>query len=334
MLLACILLAALPQNVQLNIQPDEANAVLAILDKRAEQKDIDQSDRKTLFATEGYARLKKRDLSMKREFEDDAFRAFAMSEALLARREELHRVMREWSRVDVGADAARALAYLPRTAAIKATIYPVIKPRTNSFVFEGNAIFIYVEDGPRENFETIISHELHHIGYDSACPPPDVTAAIEKLPPDRQALANWLTAFGEGFATLAAAGGVDADPQRAAKPDVRAAWAKGIGDFDANFREVERFYLDIVDQHVTGEAIRDRGFTFFGLVGPWYTVGWKMCMVIEKTLGRKALLDAFCDPRTLLGTYNKAAAAWQKRTGAKLPKWDQRLVTALTTPSS
>ena len=60
MILACFFFAALPHNVRIKIQPDEANAVLAILDKRAAQQQVGDSDWTRLFATEGYVRLEKR----------------------------------------------------------------------------------------------------------------------------------------------------------------------------------------------------------------------------------------------------------------------------------
>lgn len=140
--------SVLPPNVQLQIQPDEAKAVLTILDKRAAHEPVSESDWEALTATEGYTRLKKRQLSLKVDFSDEAFRAFVLSDALLARRPELHRVMDDWLHADLGKAAKLALAYLPKDAPIRATIYPVIKPATNSFVFEGNAIFKYVEDAP------------------------------------------------------------------------------------------------------------------------------------------------------------------------------------------
>jgi hypothetical protein len=322
-----MLLAAALLNVHLHIQPDEAKSVLAILDKRAAHERVRETDWKQLLATEAYIRLQKRERSMKRNFDDDAFRTFVMSDELLAKRKELHRVMNDWLHADLDRAAKRALAYLPAGAKITATVYPVIKPAKNNFVFEGNSIFMNVENEPRERFETIIAHELHHIGFDSACP-----EKSENRPPNLQTLRDWLSAFGEGYATLAAGG--DRDPERAMKPDVREAFAEGQRDLDKNFREVEKFYLDVLDGRLTGDAARDRGFEFFGLVGPWYTVGWKMCMIIEKTLGRDALISAFCDLPTLLGTYNKAAEIWQQRTGEALPRWDARLVNAFSSPSS
>jgi len=132
-----------------------------------------------------------------------------------------------------------------------------------------------------------------------------------------------LVAFGEGFATLAAAGGPDGIPQR--KADVRAEWDKQMKTFDANFAEVEKFFEAVLDRKLAGDAADKRAFQFFGMVGPWYTVGWKMGVVIEKTLGRDALIAAMCDERHLLATYNRAV----RQSGERLPLWPERLVKAL-----
>ena len=314
-----LFLAAALLNVHLRQQPDEANAVLVILDKRAAHALVAESDWRTLFATEGYRRLQERERSMKRKFEDSDFRTFVMSDDLLARRGEFRRVLLDWSRADLDGAARRALAYLPADARIAATVYPVIKPAKNNFVFEGKAIFMNVVDQPRARFETIVAHELHHIGFDSACPQADISDSNLKT------LQNWLTAFGEGYATLAAGG--DRDPEREMTPDVQAAFASGLAKYDEDFAEVQKFFLDVLDGKLSGDAARARGFEFFGLLGPWYTVGWKMSVVIEKKFGREALIRAFCDIRTLLSTYNKAA-------GPDLPKWDSRLANAFTKPSS
>lgn len=66
---------------------------------------------------------------------------------------------------------AAARAHLPPEARIRATVHVVIKPRTNSFVFEvrtNPAIFLYLDPartGPQ--FENTVAHELHHIGFAS-----------------------------------------------------------------------------------------------------------------------------------------------------------------------
>jgi len=44
-------------------------------------------------------------------------------------------------------------------------------------------------------------------------------------------------------------------------------------------------------------------------------------VTIERAFGRDALINAMCDQRTLMSTYNAAV----DKTGSKLPKWDERL---------
>src|SRR5690349_10204004 len=229
---------------------------------------------------------------MQRVFEDETFRAFVMSDELLAQREALATALRSWMSTDITHAAKLAQAYLPRNARIRATVYPAIKPAKNSFVFEidsNPAIFMYVEPLPRETFEATIAHEMHHIGYGTACP-------------SLEGSQKWFGAFGEGVATLAAAGGPNGIPQR--KPDVMKEWTSQMSQTTENFRALDEFFLAMHRGELTGEELDKRAFSFYGFVGPWYTVGWKMGVVIEKTLGRQALIDTMCDPRPLFATYN------------------------------
>ena len=303
-----------PQRVQTHFISDEADAVLAILAKRAAQQSVTDADWNRLFTSEGYARLKKREHSMKREFEDDAFKKFVMSDELLAKRETLARAVEDWRKADLTAAANRALAYLPPNATIHAKIYPVIKPAHNSFVFEVDtdpAIFKYVDDEPRAAFEQTMSHEMHHVGYGTACPPKGVELGEMK----------WLGAFGEGFATLAAAGGPQNDPMKNGdRPGLAEAWRDGMARYDEDFVTLQSFFLDVASGKLKGDAVNTRAFEFFGLLGPWYTVGYKMAVTIEHAFGRDALINAMCDQRTLMSTYNAAV----DKTGSKLPKWDER----------
>jgi len=89
--------------------PDEARAVLAILDLRAAKKPVPDAAWVNVFKSEGYVRLQKRERSMHREFEDDAFRTFVMSDELLARRESLRRTLDDWLAADLNRAAALAL---------------------------------------------------------------------------------------------------------------------------------------------------------------------------------------------------------------------------------
>lgn len=288
--------------------PDEARAVLSILDKRHAGQAITDEDWSRLFATEGYVRLKAREHSMQRKFDDETFRAFVMSDELLARRAELSATVASWLRADVTQSARRALAYLPQGSTLRAKIYPVIKPATNSFVFDlggDPAIFMYVEPQPREVFEATVAHELHHVGYAHNCPSNDAP--------------QWFSAFGEGVATLAAAGGPTGIPQR--RPDVMEEWTKQMAQFDENFRKVDAFLVDVVKGTLSEEEQRKRGFEFFGKVGPWYTIGWRMAVVVEQIYGRDALIRAACNHSELLRLYNQAVPEWQKKTGETLPQW-------------
>jgi hypothetical protein len=301
-----------PDTEDVRMVPDEAYAVLTILDKRHRGETITEADWGQVFTSEGYVRLKAREHSMQRKFEDDTFREFVMSDALLARREELAKTLQSWLTADITNARDLALAYLPKGARLRAKVYPVIKPATNSFVFDlagDPAIFMYIESQPREVFESTIAHELHHVGYAANCPPnPD----------------TWISAFGEGIATLAAAGGPHGTPQK--RPEVAAEWAMQMAQYEQNFRAVADFLIAAKKGELTADAQRKRGFEFFGMVGPWYTVGWKMAVVIETIEGRDALIEASCGGRELLRAYNRSVPKWREKTGEALPLWPPALV--------
>lgn len=305
-------LASLAAHAQVRMVPDEAQAVLHILDKRHRAESITDADWQRVFTSEGYVRLKAREVSMQRKFEDATFREFVMSDALLAKREELAATVQSWLTADISHSRDLALAYLPKGSKLRAKVYPVIKPATNSFVFELDtdpAIFMYVEPQPREVFESTIAHELHHVGYAANCPKSDDV--------------QWFSAFGEGLATLAAAGGPEGVPQKRA--EVAAEWAKQMKQYEQNFEAVSNFLVAVDSGAIEGDEARKRGFAFFGMVGPWYTVGWKMAVVIESVEGRDALIAASCGGRELLRAYNRAVPKWRERTGEALPVWPQSL---------
>ena len=94
-------------------------------------------------------------------------------------------------------------------------------------------------------------------------------------------------------------------------------------------KKVEQFFLDILGNKLTEDQIQKTAFSFFGIQGPWYTVGWKMSVVIEKTVGRAKLIECFCDQRKLLETYNEAAAKYNGTSAKALPRWSKSIVDAL-----
>ena len=298
--------------VDVRFVTDEAEAVLAILGKRAKGEAVSDEDWRRLFATEGYTRLAQREASMKRPFTEGDFKAFVLSDDLLQRAGALGETLAAWTRAAPDAAARRVLAYLPAGARIRAKIYPVIKPRDNSFVFEVKtdpAIFLYLDPKMApEKLENTLAHELHHIGYGTVCPPPAAAAEIERLPPGARSAARWMSAFGEGFAMLAAAGGRDVHPHAVSPAADRERWDRDVARFPEDLRAVERFFLDLIASRLDETAENERGFSFFGETqGPWYTVGWKMAETVEGTLGRDRLIADACDPRKLLASYNEAA---------------------------
>ena len=318
-LVVCALLGAETAAAAVNVRlvTDEAEAVLAILAKRKASQPVNDADWQRVFQSEGYVRLKQRETSMKRSFEDPDFKTFVMSEQLLQRAAALDETLARWKQADTSRAANLALAYLPKDANIRAKIYPVIKPRENSFVFDVDkdpAIFLYLDPAvSRPKFENTLAHELHHIGYGSTCPRKEVASAIEKLPQNQRTLLNWVSGFGEGFAMLAAAGGPNVHPHAVSSAEDRARWDKDVANFNDDLKKVESFFIDILAGKLTEEQTREKGFSFFGVQGPWYTVGWRMAVVIEKTYRRAKLIECMCDQRLLLPTYNRAAARYNRR---------------------
>jgi putative zinc-dependent peptidase DUF5700 len=327
--------AGISNRIQLTLNIDEAEAVLAILGKRAAGTAVTDADWQGLFATEPYIRLKKREAAMHRDFTDDDFKKFVLSPELAARYSVLRHTLDDWKKADLNASARRVLTYLPEEASIKAKVFPVIKPKTNSFVFDTQtdpAIFLYLDpDESAAKFENTVAHELHHIGYSSIS---SLAEARQKnVPPNAQPAVEWMGAFGEGFAMLAAAGGPDVDPHAASTATEHARWDHDLANFNQDLGTLQQFFLDIIDQKLVGEEkIGEKASTFFGdAQGAWYTVGYKMAVIVEKRFGRRVLIDCMLDPRELLSRYNQAAKEinerGQEKAGQeKLPLWSPELM--------
>ena len=323
------------QTPALNVRlvTDEAEAVLAILAKRKLNQPITDQDWQRVFQSEGYTRLKQREIAMQRSFDEADFKAFVLSETLAERAPALEQTFEKWKSADITRAARLALDYLPTGAHIRAKIYPVIKPRENSFVFDTKndpAIFLYIDPNKsREQFENTLAHELHHIGYAGSCPTQQVGEEMDKLPANVKKALTWTSAFGEGFAMLAAAGGPDVHPHAVSKPEDRARWDKDVANFNDDLKKVEKFLTDVLEGKLTDEQIQQTGFSFFGVQGPWYTVGWKMSVLIEKTFGRAKLIECFCDQRKLLSTYNQAAEKHNRNSRERLALWSNSLANGL-----
>jgi len=312
---------------------DEAEAVLFILAKHAAQQPITEADWQRVFASEGYVRLKQREASMKRPFEEDEFRAFVLSDKLATQRQALADTLAKWSQADMTRAGRLAQAYLPKGARIRAKIYPVIKPRENSFVFDVKgdpAIFLYLDPTvSREKFENTLAHELHHIGYSSSCPSEAVAREIAAMPLNPQGVIKLIGVFGEGFAMLAAAGGPAIHPHAVSSAEDRARWDRDVANFNADLKTVEGFFLKILENQLSQEEIQKTALSFLGVQGPWYTVGWQMSVVIERAFGRGNLIECICDQRKLLPTYNQAAAKLNRKSRQPLAVWSDSLLNTI-----
>ena len=333
-LMACSAFAQAPNRINLKLDASEAEAVLAILDKRAHHEDVTEADWQKLFTTTPYRRLKQRETSMRRPFTDEEFTNFVT--ALDASREQLRQRLRQWQSADLQAVAQRPLRYLPAEASIHADAYPVIKPQSNSFVFEpatAPAIFLYLD--PKESraeFENTVAHEAHHIGLSSLDASYD--EKIKALPEDARKAARWMGAFGEGMAVLAAAGSPDVPPMADFPERDQVLWDLEAERFGANLDDLNQFFLDTVHGDLRNDAVAHEGGIFFGYRGPWYTVGYRMAVTIERELGRPALVATLGDAREFVARYNEAAANENAKNGGHLPLFSAEILKAVGAASS
>lgn len=218
-------------------------------------------------------------------------RSFVMSPELAAKASSLRHTLDAWRQADLEVSARRVLNYLPEQAHIKAKIFPMINPKTNSFVFETTIhpmIFLYLDpDESAAKFENTVAHALHHIGLASV--DAQVTASLKDLPANVKPAVDWMSAFGEGFAMLAAAGGPGVEPQATSSPADRTRWEHDLSEFNQNLTLLQEFFLDVIRQKIQGkDQIDEKAFTFFGVQGPWYTVGYKWRWLSRRNMGGSA----------------------------------------------
>jgi Putative zinc dependent peptidase (DUF5700) len=319
-----------PAQLDVRLESEEADAALAILNKRVRGEVPATADWQRVLSSEGYQHLQERETSMGRAFTDSAFTAFLMSDTLLQRATLLDGALPPLEHLDVSAAAGRALKYLPAGTRIRARLYLEIKPITNSFVFTGRdstpSIFLYVN--PHESaaqLENTIAHELHHIGLNRACP----DAPLLRATPAQRMLFRFLGAFGEGQAMLAAAGSPSIHPHASDDDTVQARWDRDVAHAFADVDELSRFFVSVLDGRVTSaDSVQKQAFTYFGVQGPWYTVGWLMASSIERELGHDVLVRSLCEPTRFISLYNDAAKQANARGGA-LPTWNAELVNRL-----
>jgi hypothetical protein len=89
-----------------------------------------------------------REAAMHHDFTDEDFRKFVLSSELESQYDALSRTLAEWEKADPRAGGTRVLQYLPTEATIHVKVFPEIKPKQNSFVFDVDtdpAIFLYLD---------------------------------------------------------------------------------------------------------------------------------------------------------------------------------------------
>lgn len=335
-------------NVDVRIDLAQAEAAMAVVRRLAAREPVPDSLWTRLQATAGYRRLLERERAMRRELTDSMFRAFLESDTLLARARALDAAVARWRGVDVRAAARRAAAYLPNAQPLRATLYPVVKPKTNSFVWDlqrDPAFFMYVDPAvSAAETENTVAHELHHVGISAACREsrPAAPAPTDSVAAARRATAlRWAGAFSEGLAMLAAAGGPAAHPHATSPDSVRRRWDRDVTNAPSDMARVSSFLSRILDGTLAGDdSIAAEGMEFFGTQGAWYTVGYVMARAVETAHGRPRLLAVACDGAAFLSAYDSAAVLlnargddqYASRAGKlpwPLPRWSPGLLVRL-----
>jgi len=319
-------------SVQLVMDTSEAEQALRILDKQAAHQTVIPSDWQALFATVPYQWLKERQKAMGRPFTDETFKHFLLQPETLGKRAEWHETLVSIEKANMTALGTGVLSWLPPGATIKARVFPEIKPQHNSFVWakpgESPAIFLYLEKQSQDKFENTVAHESHHIGLASLGKQQDAIQA--GLPPNIKMAMNWMSAFGEGEAMLAAAGSSDRHPHWEDDGLARARWDGDMMHFNTDLQAIQLLLMDILNGKLTSDAeIQRRAAPFWGDVqGAWYTVGYEMAVLIEKQYGRSAFNECLLDPRKLLVMYNEIAQQANAK-GATLATWSPELIARL-----
>ena len=141
---------------------DEANSVIRAI----RSKDSSDGVMEQIFKTEGYRRLNDRETGMGRPLAKKDFINCITDSKSTA--DDYSKTLDEWAKLDFNALGNRSAAYLPKNAKLEASVYPLIKPYSNSFVWDvekNPAIMLYLD--PKKSAAEVamtVTHELHHIG--------------------------------------------------------------------------------------------------------------------------------------------------------------------------
>jgi putative zinc-dependent peptidase DUF5700 len=321
--------------VDVTLVTDEVDAALSIIQSAASGETPSARQWSALFGSQGYAHLKEREAAMGRAFTDSSFAQFLTRDSVTRRLPAMQRAIQELEHADVATAARMARAYLPPGTPMRARLYLEIKPHTNSFVFTGRdsvpSIFIYVNTAETAaQLNNTLAHELHHIGTAAACQHVPGADSTHTTPAERMLL-EYLTAFGEGRAMLAAAGSPDVHPHATDADSIRARWDRDVAHAPEDIADLSGFIEDVNTGRIaTADSVQRRGNSYFGVQGAWYTVGWLMAATVEREEGRDALIGTLCNPVDFLSQYNRAAQQSNSTKHTRLPLWPAPLIDTLS----
>lgn len=315
------------------VELDEPRAAIALLEDLAAGREPVDTKWAALWNSHGYRRLLARETAMGRgEGFAQRLQAWLREPETVAQLDGFRAAVVRWEAFDATRAAKRARHYLPAETALRATLFPVLKHTTNSFVFdlEGDpAVFINMDPGKDADFlEAVMTHELHHVGLAHCPQPPD----YDRLTPVQQRVADWLGVFGEGLAVLATAGDPFRHPHYYSDADQYAVWERDVARFNLDLARSETIFRGVLEHSIAEDQQRPALFTLIASnavpQGPAYTVGWKMAALVERHFGHAALINAICDPRMLLRLYNDAATVTAS-SESTLARWSPEFLAAL-----
>lgn len=288
---------------------DQCEAALEVIEFNVKgNPTLRNSSLEKLFNTKGYLWLKERELAMGelgQAFSDEKFKEFILSDNLKEKLHQLQAVLSKLRDLDMEEMVEKAQGYLPEDFPIDSYLVPLIKPLENSFVYQIDgkiAVFLYLNPQyTKAEMENIIIHELHHVGLGEiykAIPSQIENSGLREI-------FRWTQALGEGYAMLAAAGGVDQHPVFY-DSELKNKWDQRMDSFADDFEQVNKFFIKLLKQELNEADAMEKGFEMFGIQGPWYTVGWQVAVTIEKVYGRKSLIECIANPLQQFAMFNNA----------------------------
>ena len=106
-------------------------------------------------------------------------------------------------------------------------------------------------------------------------------------------------------------------------------------NFNQDLGTLNEFFLQVLDGRLKDDAADQKAYTFLGdIQGPWYTVGYRMAVLVEMRYGRPALIECMLDRRLLLARYNRAAEELNVTGKDHLPLWSAEVLKGVTPAES